>query len=372
MTAPSWQDPRHPDHYHWMTSRLDSRGARVATSRFIAAWMIIGGFAPALLIFGATDSDQWALRVAGVGITIVSGLMGLLWLRGVWPTPLQSTWGVVLGSILAAATCLLVTEPLLGMIGAAVYTAVATYATVFHTGRHIAFVLASAAAVIAITGFRLAATDPAVAAGLGITIALSIVFTTFVARALIGLIDADMFTGAIEPVTGLLSKDGFEDGLGVTIAARGRTDDRFLVVALIDLDSFGAVVDLAGAGRARQLRVLVGQMLRDNARRDNVIAHLPDSRFLLADVFNTPDPDPLCDRISSGVRSVARELTASMGVVVTPLSPLASMSPTDLTATLLDIADDAMTAARSQGGNRYRIVYLPEVPERGAAHDTSR
>lgn len=364
MTAPSWQDPRHPDHYHWMTSRLDSRGARVATSRFIAAWMILGGLAPALLMFGATDSDQWPLRVAGVAITIISGLAGVLWLRGIWPSKRQSTGFVVLATTLAAATCLLVPQPLLGMIGTALYVAVATYATVFHTGRHVAFVLAVAAAVILITGFRLAAADPAVAAGLGITIALSIVFTTFVARALIGLIDADMFTGAIEPTTGLLNRDGFEDGVGVTIAARGRTDDRFLVIVLIDLDSFGAVVDLAGAGRARQLRVLVGQMLRDRARRDNVIAHVPDSRFLLADVFNTPDPDPLCERISSGVRSVARELTASIGVVVTPLSPLSSMSPAELTATLLQLAEKAMTEARGNGGNQYRIVYLPELPER--------
>lgn len=363
MTAPSWQDPRHPDHYHWMTSRLDARGARVATSRFIAAWMIIGGLAPALVMFGATNSSQWLLRAAGAGVTIISGVMGLLWVRGVWPTKRQSAICVAVGAALAIAICLLMPHPLLGLMGAAVFAAVATYATVFHTTRFVALVLTSATVTIAITGFRLARTDPAVAVGLSLTIALSIVFMTFVVRALIGLIDADMFTGAIEPTTGLLSREGFDDGVAITIAARGRTDDRYLVIIVVDLDSFAAVADVAGAGRARQLRVLIAQMLRDKARRDTVIAHTGESEFVLADVFNTPDPDPLCERINSGVPGAARELTASVGAVVTPLTPLAAMAPTEVTASLLTVAGRAMQAARSNGGNQHRIVYLSELPQ---------
>lgn len=363
MTTPSWQDPRHPDHYYWMTSRLDSRGARIATSRFIAIWLIGGGLAPTLIMFGATNGSQWALRAASLAITIMSGLLGLLWVRGVWPTRRQSASFVVVGTALGVAVCLLMPHPLLGLMGAAVFSAVATYATVFHSRRLLIPVLAAAAAVIIVTGFRLGHTDPGVAAGLSITIALSIVFTAFVVRALIGLIDADMFTGAIEPTTGLLSRDGFDDGVAVTIAARGRTDDRYLVIVVVDLDSFAAVADLAGAGRARQLRVLVAQMLRDNARRDTVLAHTADSEFVLADVFNTPDPDPLCKRINAGVPAVARELTASVGAVVIPLMPLAALPPTELTTTLLAIAGRAMAVARGSGGNQHRIVYLPELPK---------
>lgn len=345
-----------------MTSRLDSRGARVATSRFIAAWMIVGGLAPGLILFGATNSSQWPLRAAGVAITVASALLGLWWMRGIWPTKRQSEVCVVLGSALGVATCLLMPHPLLGLMGAAVFSAVATYATVFHTGKFIAYVLVSAGAVIAITGFWLGRTDPAVALGLSLTIALSIVFMTFVVRALIGLIDADMFTGAIEPITGLLSREGFDDGVAITIAARGRTDDRYLVIVVVDLDSFAAVADLAGDGRARQLRVLVAQMLRDKARRDTVLAHTADSEFVLADVFNTHDPDPLCERINAGVPAAARELTASVGAAVTPLTPLASMAPFEVTSTLLRIATEAMQAARNDGGNQHRIVYVQELP----------
>jgi GGDEF domain-containing protein len=363
MTAPSWQDPRHPDHYHWMTSRLDARGARITTSRFIAVWLIGGGLAPMLIMFGATDSSQWPLRAVSVGITVLSCLLGMLWLGGGWPTKRQSALCAVAGTALAVATCLLMPQPLLGLMGTAVFAAVATYVTVFHSRRLLIPVLVVAAAVIAITGSRLGATDPAVAAGLSITVTLSILFMAFVVRALIGLVDADMFTGAIEPITGLLSREGFDDGVAVTIAARGRTDDRYLVVIVVDLDSFAAVADMAGAGRARQLRVLVAQMLRERARRDTVLAHTADSEFILADVFNTSDPDPLCQRINAGVPAAARELTASVGAVVTPLTPLASLPPNELTATLLKVAGGAMQAARSSGGNRHRIVYLAELPD---------
>ncbi|MGK2865279.1 MAG: diguanylate cyclase domain-containing protein [Mycobacterium sp.] len=362
MTAPNWQDPRHPDHYHWMTSRLDARGARVATSRFIAVWMIVGGLAPVLIIFGATNSAQWSLRAAAAGISLASGLLGLLWVRGLWPTKRQSAGCVVIATLLGVATCLLMPHPLLGLMGTAVFSAVATYATMFHTRRFVGLVLVAAATVIVITGTRLGANDPAMALGLSLTIALSIIFTTFVVRALIGLIDADMFAGAIEPITGLLSREGFDDGVAITISARGRTDDRYLVIVVVDLDSFSAVADIAGAGRARQLRVLVAQMLREKARRDTVIAHTADSEFVLADVFNTSDPDPLCARINAGVPTAAPELTASVGAVVTPLTPLAALPPNELTDTLLRIAGEAMATARSSGGNQHRIVYLPELP----------
>jgi hypothetical protein len=97
-----------------------------------------------------------------------------------------------------------------------------------------------------------------------------------------------------------------------------------------------------------------------------VLAHTAESEFVLADVFNTRDPDPLCARINAGVPATARELTASVGAVVTPLGPLSAMAPTDVTAVLLKIAGEALQTARKNGGNQHRIVYLQELPESAA------
>ncbi len=371
MTSQSWQDPRHPDHYHWMTSRLDARGAHATTSRIIAMWMVVGGLAPALIVFGATGPAQWPLRVAGVAVTVVSGLLGILWLRSAWPTKSQSACCAVIGTAMTAVICLLLPSPLLALMGSAVFAAVASYAAIFHSWRLIAFVVSVAVTVIAISAVRLGATEPAVALGLGITNILITIYVTVVVRVLIGLIDTDVFTAAIEPTTGLLSRDGFHDGLAVMLAARGRTEDRYLTVATISLDSFTAVTDLSGTGHARQLRVAVAQMLRDTARRDAVLAHVPDSEFLIADLFTTPDPDPLCARVNAGVKAAAPELTASIGVAVTPLSPLAAHSPVEVADILLEIAGQAVRAARGGGGNRSRVVYMPALPvPDDESHDT--
>lgn len=370
MTAPSWQEPRHPDHYYWMTSRLDARGARKTVARFISAWMIVGGLAPGLIVFGATDPDQLTLRLVAAGISACSILLGVLfWARGVWPTKRQSEVCVVIGTALAVATCVIVPVPLLGLMGAAVFAAVAVYTAIFHTWRLIAVVLVSAIAVVVITGIRFAASAPAVALGLSLTNGLIIIFVTFVVRALIGLIDADLFTGDIEPTTGLLSREGFLDALAVSVAARGRTDDRYLVVTQVSLDSFGNIADVVGIGRARELRVLVAQMLRDQARRDVAIAHLPVSDFLLVDIFNTPDPDPLCQRISGGLNATAPELKASIAAVVTPLTPLAAMSPDEISDALLGAADKAVADARRHGGNQSRVVFLPDLESSGGRSD---
>lgn len=366
MTASSWQDPRHPDHYYWMTSRLDARGARKTVARFISIWMMVGGLAPALVTFGSTGPEHWHLRIAAAIISLCSIVLGaLFWARGMWPTKRQSEICVVLGTALAVGTCLILPEPLLGLMGAAVFTAVATYTAIFHGWRLISLVLVAALAVIVLTGIRLGASTPAVALGLSMTNSLIIIFVTFVVRALIGLVDADLFTGDIEPTTGLLSRDGFLDALAVSVAARGRGDDRYLVVTQVSLDSFGNVADVVGSGRARELRVLVAQMLRDQARRDVAIAHLPESDFLLVDIFNTPDPDPLCERISSGMSSTAPELKASIAAVVTPLTPLAAMPPDELSETLLAAADKAVTDARAHGGNQRRVVFLPDLENSG-------
>lgn len=362
MTAPSWREPRHPDHYHWMTSRLDARGARTAVFRVLATWTMLGGLAPALITFGVTDAQQWPLRAIAAAVSVVSvGMGALFWARGIWPTKRQSQCCVIIGSAATAITCLILPDPLLGLMCTAIFTTVTTYAAVFHGWRLIAAAFATAVAVIVVNGVRVAATAPTVAIGVSMTDTVMIAFVTFIVRALIGLVDADMFTGDIEPTTGLLSRDGFLDALAVTVAARGRTDDRYLVLVQISLDSFGTIADMVGNGRARELRVLVAQMLREQARRDVAITHLPESEFLLVDIFTTADPDPLCERIRSGLSGAAPELTASIAAVVTPMAPLAAMPPHELAETLLAAAETAVGDARAHGGNQRRTVFMPNL-----------
>ncbi|UXA11460.1 hypothetical protein KXD97_26145 [Mycobacterium sp. SMC-8] len=263
----NWRDPRHPDHYYWLTSRLEARGARVTLSRIVASWMIVGGLTPTLIVFGTTSSTDLPLRRAAIGVSIASGLTCVLWIRGTWPTRIQSAICVCIGTALIAITSLIIPVPLLSLVACVPFIAVAAYTAILHSDRTTVLYSLASAMVIVISAVELAATEPALAAGIGITITLSMVSIAVFVRALIGLSERDPISAAIEPVTGLLSHDGFQDGVAITIAARGRIDDRYFVIVHVGLDNLGVIADFAGAARARQLRVQVARMIRERARR---------------------------------------------------------------------------------------------------------
>jgi GGDEF domain-containing protein len=78
-------------------------------------------------------------------------------------------------------------------------------------------------------------------------------------------------------------------------------------------------------------------------------------------LFTTPEPSALVDRVAGAVKSAPGKLTASIGVVSTPLRPLASLPPDHVTEELLTIASTAMYTARKAGGNQACIVLDPPL-----------
>ncbi|HXR42371.1 MAG TPA: GGDEF domain-containing protein, partial [Acidothermaceae bacterium] len=162
-------------------------------------------------------------------------------------------------------------------------------------------------------------------------------------------------------LTGLLNREAFFDRVATLIGARSRDDDRYLVVLVINLDSFSLLTGMTGAAGGNRARVAVGQGLRQTVRRNTVVAHFGEAEFLVAEMFTTPEPSALVDRVAGAVKSAPGKLTASIGVVSTPLRPLASLPPDDVTEELLTIASTAMYTARKAGGNQACIVLDPPL-----------
>ena len=140
------------------------------------------------------------------------------------------------------------------------------------------------------------------------------------------------------------------------MSSRGRGGDRYLVVAVVNLDNFSVLEDMAGVAAANRARVAVGQRLRETVRRVALIAHVTDSEFFIADVFTSDAPYPLVERVRGTIASSPGRLTASIGVVSTPLSPLVGQPPYDVLEEVLSIATEAMYQARRDGGNRAHQV----------------
>ncbi len=140
--------------------------------------------------------------------------------------------------------------------------------------------------------------------------------------------------------------------MATLIGSRSRRDDRYFVLIVANLDSFSLLTAMSGKAGGNRARVAIGQRLRETVRGDAVIGHLGDCEYLVADVFTHADPPtpPLADRILSTIKSAPFQLTASLGVVSTPLQPLARHTSHDVLDELVTIATNAMYEARKAGG----------------------
>ena len=69
----------------------------------------------------------------------------------------------------------------------------------------------------------------------------------------------------------------------------------------------------------------------------------------------------LAERIRGTISTAPYRLTASIGVVSTPLRPLADLPPLDVCRELITLATAAMDEARQSGGNQARHLLSPSL-----------
>jgi diguanylate cyclase (GGDEF)-like protein len=334
---------------------------RTKTCRVVAAVILAMGTIVLTLMASAVGPHGLRNQIAAVLVAVCCLVMGSWWLRRWWPTRIQSQLCVVVGTVCIAVACLIQAHPVVGLIGSTTFALLSAFIAFFHSGRLLAFTWTIGAATLCILAVRLAAKDTALAVCIVAVLGLVNVFVAFACRMGIRLIETDVRYGEIEPLTGLLNREGFFDRTATLICARSRDDDHQLVVMVINLDSFSLLTGMTGATGGNRARVAVGQLLRETVRRDAIIAHIGDAEFVVAEPFATLDPSPLVDRVRGAIKGHPLRLTASIGVVGTPLRPLASLPPDDVVEELLTHATTAMHAARKAGGNQPRFVLNPPL-----------
>jgi GGDEF domain-containing protein len=248
-----------------------------------------------------------------------------------------------------------------GILLATAYAALAALVALFHSMRLLAFTWAVGAGVVVYLAVRLAEDDLPMAVAMALLVVFANGFAVLASRLVIRLIAIDTMQGDLEPVTGLLTRDGFYEQVATLIGARNRDDDRRLVVVIVNLDNHALLADMHGAARAVGVRVAIARSLRETARRGAVIAHPSDAEFWVADLFTQADPHPLAERIRGGVAGAKTGVTASVGVVCTPLAPLVALPTYDVMDELLTVAQTAMLEARRAGGNQSRAAIDPAL-----------
>jgi GGDEF domain-containing protein len=335
---------------------LAARGAQRTTSRLIASIMFALGFVP-LLATVSSVAPTWAVgKILLVLLAVVCFIQGAMWMRHRWPTRTESVVLVRAGTIAIALGCAIPADPIYGMIAATAFALITGYAALFHTVRLLAFSWAIATATVLYLAARIGVEDLPIALAAIVLIVSLNVFTAFACRMVVRLTGTDDTPRPVEPLTGLLTRDSFYDLASTLLASRSRNDDRYLVIAVVIIDRFAAMVRMGGVRAAAAARVAAGQALRENVRRDAVVGHIGEAEFLIADTFTVPDPAPLVERVRGAIAATPAGMTASVGVVSTPLRPLAARPPHEVLDEVVEIASTAMRDACRAGGNQARYV----------------
>lgn len=358
------------DQYYWFTAVLAARGMQTATCRLVA--LCIGGLGLIPVALMTSDLGPQGARMRGIaiGIAICCLAMAALWLRGHWPSRAESLICALLGTIGIGVSALIVSSPIIGVLGTATYVQLSVFIVCFHTPRLLVMTWTVAAAVLGVLFTRLMTTDLALAiCAVGVVVLLN-VFVGLSCRAVIRLLQPDVHQGEIEQLTGLLHRDAFYRSVATLLASRSRSDDKYLVVVAVNLDSFSLLLGLSGSRGGNQARVAVGQALREVVRHNAIVAHVADDDFLIADTFTTADASPLVERIRGAIAVTPQRLTASIGVVCTPLPPLAAEPPDEVLDKLISIATQAIEQARMAGGNQVRYVLRPNLTDDGSETGT--
>lgn len=359
MGARDWR--RGGDHYYWLTAYLASHDLQRRTSRAIAGSIFGLGVVSVILSFGVLGPHSAGGRVAQIVVAACCVVMAWVWLRPKWPSRRVSQTTAVVGTVCIAVSCVIVSSPVVGILGATAYAALGSLVALLHSMRLLAFIWAVGAGVVVYLAVQLSEVDVSMAVATALLVVLVNGFAVFASRLVIRLIANDTIHGDLEPVTGLFTRDGFYEQVATLIGARSRNDDRRLVVVVVNLDNHALLADMHGAARAIRVRVAIARSLRETARRGAVLAHPGDSEFWVADLFTQADPHPLAERIRGGVAGAHTGITASVGVVCTPLAPLVALPTHDVMEELLTVAQTAMFEARRAGGNQTRTAIDPAL-----------
>ncbi len=353
---------RQLDHYYWLTAFLAARGAQTHTCRLIAAALAsLAGVVIASLGSPAGPHGDVG-RLVAIGVAVVCVLMALTWLRQGWPSRAQSTAFVIVSALCIATVCLVQADPVNGMFAATTFAVLSGYIAFFHTPRLMTLNFLVGGATAATLAVRLVGSgDTAIAVSALMFLTVVNFAAPLACQALVHLLGVNVANSDIEPLTGLLNREAFLRAVAALIASRNRDDDRFLVVAIIELDNFGLLTHTDGRVSGARARVAVGQTMRETTRSNAVVAHVPDSEFLIADSFPTSDSSPLVERVLSAIRTTPPRTSASIGVVSIPMQGLAELPPDDLLDELIDIARSAMRYARRAGGDQAHYVISPSL-----------
>ncbi|MDG4665874.1 GGDEF domain-containing protein [Mycobacterium sp. 236(2023)] len=343
------RDHGRADHYEWFSNFLDGRGVTLSVRLFVAAITLSMAAAVLVLLIGAggpTDNPQRAMMWTAVA----GGLVGsALWLWR-WPTKTQSAAFLIVTTISIAIACLAYPDPLAALLGCIAFTTNGAISAFFHTMRLVVANIVVAAGVGAYQALQLAAEGRTALAAVDFFLILQVNLGVPLAiRMLLKAMEGDLLYADLDPLTGLLNRRAFRRQT-MRLLARRYDTDRFLLVALLDLDDFKSLNDAYGHLAGDRALVAVADALRATATPTAVITRSGGEEFLIADVASSPRAVAFFQDVCDAIAALPVKVRASVG---TAFAELGTDPVPDTTVDhLIAAADMAMYRAKRNGGNQ--------------------
>ena len=353
-----WQQS---DQFDWFSAYLADRNLETQWRAATFGCTALLAALPILMLGSPAGPNHIATVWLSIFAAASGAISASLWLRR-WPTRRQSLLLCLTGSASIAAICLAQSNPYVGLEGCHIFAVIGGYIAYFHTTKLLAGNLAVAVACTAILAGRLTAAsgDLSLVAASLITVGALNIGVPFGIHSLVHTLRTDLRSSDRDSLTGLLNRRSFYHSAYELLMRHHGVADRYLVIAMVDLDNFKQLNDAQGHAAGDRALVDVSAVLRNHCRVTAVIGRAGGEEFVIADIDSATNPAAMAERLRQAIAGLPIEITASIGTASAPLD-------TDVDRRLIDglvgAADAAMYDAKRAGGNRIR--HRDEVPSPG-------
>ena len=343
------------EQFDWFSAYVKSRELetvwRAAIFGFTAAVAVI----PIVMLHSPTGPDQPLTRMFSVAAAGVGAGCAILWLVR-WPTRVQSIVFSMVATVTVAASCLVQSDPYVGLAGCTILAMIGGFVAYFHAAAQVVLHVTAAIACSLALMLRLIADtgDAALAGSAFAIVALLNIGVPFGIHSLVHALRDDLRRSDRDSLTGLLNRREFEYSSYELAVRHHGVEGAYLVTAMVDLDDFKRLNDTHGHAVGDQALASVGQALRDTCGPMAVIGRVGGEEFVIADVHSGADPTAMAERLRHRIADVPLPVTASIGTASAPMSGMSAAVIRQVLFELIGIADAAMYEAKRSGGNQTR------------------
>ena len=338
-----------PDQYDWLTSFLRQRG----TLRLARTIMAVVAFAAGLVALSDLFSQR-RLTTPAVAVDTVTFtyalVMAVSWMVG-WPTRRQSLVAVVVGVLCIGGWGLAQPNAAIGALACTTTAVTGGYSAVFHGPRLLVLHSMLAVAIAAAAALRLARHT-------GIPVLSAFWLINFVTLSVpLGFwgmsrgLQMYAHRSEQDALTGLLNRRALTDAVGHRLSNPPPAHTR-MAIMMIDLDNFKSVNDTEGHPAGDDALRNVAKLLREHTPADAIICRAGGEEFLIALTTESSEVGALGARICTAIDGLSPKITASIGIASAELHSLTGPAGARLVEELIGIADQAMYAAKRNGGNQ--------------------